>query len=148
MIYHLKSRIVANSISAEKWGRCLAGTPKADRKQPNQTKQIWSPGSATETTVKDAPTDQFGLRYLFFVMTSVAVGACFWGQPEFHPTVRATGLSIVLYWISKAFFVGSTRLPRIGREVVFLLGLPCYVASVLIMLGGIIWLVMSLLGRT
>ena len=93
------------------------------------------------------PTKRFSLRYVFFVMTSVAVGACLFGQPRFHPTIRAVGLSIVLYWIAKAFFVTSTRLPKVAREVVFLMGLPFYVSSALTCIGGILWFLGTLFDR-
>ena len=75
-------------------------------------------------------TGQFSLGYVFFVTTIVAIafGLC---APQFHPAVRRVGLSIVLFWAARGVFATSSLLPKVARELVFLVGLPLYAGAII-----------------
>ena len=75
------------------------------------------------------PPRQFGLRYLFVITTWISVGAALAFNPLLIPPARGVGLGICSYWIAKVVFVISTRLPPVGREIVFLAGLPFFIFS-------------------
>lgn len=86
----------------------------------------------------DQATRQFRLRYLFVITTWIGVGAALAFNPLLIPPVRSVGLGICAYWIAKAIFVVSTELPPIGREIVFLTGLPFLLFSIFSVVLGVI----------
>ena len=85
---------------------------------------------------------QYELRYLFFVTTCVAIGV--WLVCNFTGSLRLIGLGICSYWVAKAFFAGSVRLPKVVREIVFLFGLPFFAIAVYWLLSGFIRLLFDL----
>ncbi len=76
---------------------------------------------------------QFRLGYLFFATTMVAIGLVLCVRP-IHPAAQGIGLSVVLFWISRGIFAVSKLMPKVAREIVFLIGLPLYIGSMLLLL--------------
>lgn len=76
---------------------------------------------------------QFNLAYLFFVTTAVAIGLGLCVRPS-HPALHGVGLGLVLFWLSRGIFVLSKLLPPVARECCFLIGLPVYISSMLLLL--------------
>jgi len=97
--------------------------------------------------MNDPHPKQHGLRYLFFVTTCVAVGLGLISQNGIHSALGKIGLGLLNYWIAKAFFTASTRLPKVLQEIVFLIGLPFFVGFLYCMFTGSVELFFDLAPR-
>lgn len=79
---------------------------------------------------------KFSLGYLFFVTTMMAVGLGLYVGPFAIP-LKGIGIGLVFFWLSRIIFASSTLLPKVAREIVFLLGLPIYIGSMLLIFWSV-----------
>lgn len=96
-----------------------------------------------ETGVSVSDTRQFRLGYLFFVTMMIALGLGLSARAS-HPAIQGIGLSIVLFWVSRGIFAVSKLMPKVAREILFLLGLPLFIGAIQFLLWALIIAVFDL----
>ena len=84
----------------------------------------------------------FSIQYLLVVTASFAVAIGLAVETNFPIPIRLIGFATCCFWLSKGIFVTGMHLPTPMREIIFVIGLPLYLCTIMGIIASIFAIVL------